>query len=217
MPPAFKTEVTKEPSAWQPGQTSEATVPGTYSPINVDPILSPSPSLRMTEPGKNINTGQVRCGKTPTVDPFTGESEKILWEDWLSTLERAATWNGWGEEEKLLQLAGYLKGKALQEWNLMSERDRSSFSMAATKLKQKLDHGAKKLVAQDFRQAIQKQKESVSDFIYHLEKLFRQAYGREALTAETRDTLLYSQLQEGLRLKIMHLQFLRHSCTQNHV
>lgn len=43
----------------------------------------------------------------------------------------------------------------------------------------------------------------MSDFIHRLEKLFRRAYGREVLTTETRDALLYGQLQEGLRLEIM--------------
>ena len=75
--------------------------------------------------------------------------------------------------------------------------------MAATKLKEKLDQGVKKIVTQDFRHAIQEQKESVSDFIHHLEKMFRRAHGREALTTETQDTLLYGQLQEGLKLEIM--------------
>ena len=150
-------------------------------------------------------TNQVRCRKAPPVDPFTGESKEVLWQDWLPILERAATWNGWGEEEKLLQVVGYLKGKALQEWNLMSELDRSLFSTAATELKQKLDQSVKKLAAHDFRHATQKQKESVSDFIHRLKKLFRRAYGREALTAETGDTSLYSQLQEGLRLEIMQV------------
>ena len=126
----------------------------------------------------------------------------MMWEDWLPILERAATWNGWSKEQKLLQLAGYLKGKALHEWNLMGEQDKRLFSTAATKLKEKLDQGVKKIAAQDFRHATQRQKESVSDFIHHLE-MFRRAYGREALTTETQDALLYGQLQEGLRLEIM--------------
>ena len=86
--PAVKMEVTREPSAWQLRQTSEATAPATYHPIDVDPI---PPFLRMTEPGQNFNTSQARHGKVPPVDPFTGESEEVLWEDWLPTLERAAT------------------------------------------------------------------------------------------------------------------------------
>ena len=55
----------------------------------------------------------------------------------------------------------------------MSECERNSFSRAAAKLKQKLDQGAKKLAAQDFLHANQKQKKSVSDFIHRLEKMFR--------------------------------------------
>ena len=122
--------------------------------------LSESETSALTSPPHGItgtaatgNGGQVRRGKPPRVDPFTGENDELMSEDWLPTLERAATWNGWSEEEKLLQLAGYLKGKALQEWNLMSEHDRRSFSMAATKLKDKLYQGVKKIAAQDFRHA----------------------------------------------------------------
>ena len=79
----------------------------------------------------------------------------------------------------------------------MSELDRSSFSTAATELKQKLNQSVKKLAAHNFRHATQKQKESVSDFIHRLKKLFRRAYGREALTAETGDTLLNSHAVTG--------------------
>ena len=149
------------------------------------------------------SSGPTRRGKAPPVESFIGESEEALWEDWLPTLERAAAWNHWDEEEKLLQLAGHLKGKALQEWNLMRENDRRSFATAVTKLKEKLDKGAKKIAAQDFRHAAQRQKENVSDFVHRLEKLFRRAYGQEVLTTETRDALLYGQLQEGLKIEIM--------------
>ena len=37
--------------------------------------------------------GQVRRGKAPLVEPFTGERSDKLWKEWLSTLERAAIWN----------------------------------------------------------------------------------------------------------------------------
>ena len=76
IPPAVETEVTREQSARHLGQTSEATAPGTYHPINVDPILSSSPSLRMSEPGQNFNIDQARHGKAPPVDSFMGESEE---------------------------------------------------------------------------------------------------------------------------------------------
>ena len=85
----------------------------------------------------------------------------------------------------------------------MSENDSRSFNTAATKLKEKLDQGVKKIAGQDFHHATQRQKESVSNFIHSLEKMFRRAYGREVLTTETQDALLYGQLQEGLKLEIM--------------
>lgn len=47
-------------------------------------------------------------GKTPPIDPFDGERAEVTFEDWLPTPQRAATWNGWSEEESFMQLAGYL-------------------------------------------------------------------------------------------------------------
>ena len=38
----------------------------------------------------------------------------------------------------------------------------------------------------------------VANFIRHLERTFQIAYGRDGMSAETRGTLLHSQLQEGL-------------------
>jgi len=40
---------------------------------------------------------------------------KTTFDDWLMTLEQAAVWNGWSPEESLMQLAGYLRGRAAQE------------------------------------------------------------------------------------------------------
>ena len=57
-----------------------------------------------------------RLGKAPPVDFFNGEQLEVRLEDWLPTLERAVAWNGWSNEELLLQLAGHMRGKVLQEW-----------------------------------------------------------------------------------------------------
>ena len=61
----------------------------------------------------------VHHGKAPPVDTFTGEEAELRLEDWLPTLERASSWNGWTQEELLMQFTGYLRGQALQEWNLL--------------------------------------------------------------------------------------------------
>ena len=57
-------------------------------------------------------TRPMHRGKAPPVDSFTGEDAEITLDDWLSLLHRATEWNGWAEEEKLMQLAGYLRGRA---------------------------------------------------------------------------------------------------------
>ena len=55
------------------------------------------------------------------------------------------------------------------------------------------------MAAQDFRHITQGEGEGVSSFIRRLEWTFQLAYGRDGMLPETRDALLYSQLQEGLR------------------
>ena len=141
-------------------------------------------------------------GKAPPVDLFTGESD-VLWEDWLPTLERTATGNNWTENEKLLQLTGHLRGKAAQEWVLLSTAEKSTFAIATTALGSRLDRGGKTLAAQEFRHTVQQSVEAVLDFVLKLEQTFRRAYGRENMSAETRDTLLYGQLQEGLKYTLV--------------
>lgn len=103
----------------------------------------PTPTLVESQP--------IRCGKAPPVDPFTEETMETILDDWLPTLQRAATWNAWSEEEKLLQLAGHLRGRALQEWSLLGDGDKSSFEGAIEALQEKLDPGSMAMAAQDFR------------------------------------------------------------------
>ena len=62
-----------------------------------------------------------RKGKAPPVDSFSGEDEAVRLDDWMPTLKRAATWKDWSEGDLLLQLAGRLRGRALQEWDLIPE------------------------------------------------------------------------------------------------
>ena len=112
-------------------------------------------------------------------------------------------WNGWSEEEKLLQLAGYLRGKPQQEWSLITTKDHSSFNLATARLQEKLDHGVQKLEAQDFQHAV---RESASDFIHCVEKMFQHTYSRENLMPDTCDTLLMGSCKRdrGWRYTIIH-------------
>ena len=58
--------------------------------------------------------GGARPGKAPPVNSFSGEDECIRLDDWLPALMRTSAWNGWTEEDQLIQLAGHLKGRAFK-------------------------------------------------------------------------------------------------------
>ena len=144
-----------------------------------------------------------RRGKAPPIDSFTAEDTTITFDDWLLSLERAATWNEWTPHETLMQLAGHLKGRALQEWKLLLSEDRSSYQNAVRALREKLDPGNQTLAALDFRHTSQQSSESVSNFITRLESVFQRDFGCKHLSIETREMLLYGQLQEGLLYTLM--------------
>ena len=146
---------------------------------------------------------RARRGKAPPVDPFTGENLEIRIDEWLPSLERARAWNDWTEEELLLQLAGHLRGRALQEWGLLNADSKRSYVQAVDALRLRLDPGSRTLAAQDFRHTSQTDEERVADFIRRLERTFNVAYGREGMSSETRDTLLHGQLQDGLKHELM--------------
>ena len=124
-------------------------------------------------------------------------------DDWLPSLHRASQWNGWSSEEQVIQLAGHLKGRALQEWNLLGEGQVQNYEDAVQALRERLDPGSRVLAGQDFRHTAQRDGEAVSDFVRRLEWTFHVAYGRDQMSTETKEAILYGQLQEGLRLELL--------------
>ena len=70
-------------------------------------------------------------------------------------------------------------------------------------MRERLDPCSKVMAAQDFRRTMQGDGEAVSDFICQLEKAYSIAYGTDKMCKETKDVMLYGQLQEGLRLSIV--------------
>ena len=72
-----------------------------------------------------------RRGKAPPVDSFSGE---VTFDDWYPSLQRAAHWNQWTDQDTLIQLAGHLRGRALQEWTLLRETEKGTLGDAVTSL-----------------------------------------------------------------------------------
>ena len=183
------------------------------------PLAAPStdvvvPSVSPTSHTPTLSTGEravtlpgapcaPRRGKAPPVDKFDGDDVELPFEEWLPSFERASMWNSWTEEEKLIQLAGHLRGRALQEYNLLLPEDKSTFNQTIEALRARLEPGGRAVAAQDFRHSVQADAESVSDFIRRLERTFRTAFGRDTMSRETKDAILHGQLQEGLRLELL--------------
>ena len=83
-----------------------------------------------------------------------------------------------------MQLAGHLRGQALQEWNLLSDRDKSSYADAIQALCSCLDPGGRALAAQDFCHTVQDDTDLVADFIRRPECTFQIAYGQDGMSAK---------------------------------
>ena len=66
----------------------------------------------------------------------------------------------------------------------------------------RLDPNNRTLAAQDFRHMQQQKDETVADFMRRLEHTLSRAYGKDPLTKESRDLLLYGQLLDGLKEEI---------------
>ena len=166
------------------------------------PLAYVSPNGRTATLPATLSTSSHR-GKSLPVSKFTGEDPECQLDDWLSTLERACMWNSWTGEDNLIQLAGHLRGRALQEYNLIRQEDRNTFAQRVDILHLRIDVGSKAAAVQDFQHIVQSDPESVSYLIQHLELTFRIVYGRSSMSSNTKDTLLYSQMKEGLQLKLM--------------
>ena len=67
-----------------------------------------------------------RHGKAPPIDPFCGNDPDVRLDDWLPTLEHAALWNDWSENEKLVQLPRHLCGKAAREYAFISPAEKQN-------------------------------------------------------------------------------------------
>ena len=76
----------------------------------------------------------------------------------------------------MIQLAGHLRGRALQEWNLIEGAEQMTWEAALPAFRKRLDQETQTLAAQDFRHMSKKESEKVADLIRRLERTFRIAY-----------------------------------------
>ena len=146
-------------------EAAAGSVPAATAPTPLRVHCLPASRVGVMPPPSSRVTPLARRGKAPPVNEFSGEDPECLLEDWLPSLERTSLWNTWSEEEQMIQLAGYLRGRALQEWNLLRPDQRATYAQATESLRSRLDSIGRTAAAQDFRHAAQHEEEPVSDFI----------------------------------------------------
>ena len=61
-----------------------------------------------------------------------------------------------------------------------------------------MDPGANLIATQDSRHTVQRDTEPVMGFILQLERILQRAYGKDNMSVETKDILLYGQLHASL-------------------
>ena len=114
------------------------------SGLRIGTVVNSSPPVTQAA---TLSDAAVQCrGKASPINAFTEGDVQIWFDDWLRTLERATTWT---ESELLMQLAGYLHGRALKEWNLMSQSEHRTCKSAITGLRARLDPSNKTLASLD--------------------------------------------------------------------
>ena len=100
------------------------------------------PSSGRTVPVPATHAQASSCkGKAPPFDTFSGEDPVVCVDDWVSSLQRASTWNDWTEEEELIQLVGSLRGHTLWEWTLLPDTDRSNMKSGIVAICNRLESG----------------------------------------------------------------------------
>ena len=85
----------------------------------------------------------------------------------------------------------------------MVERYKASFRAVVMVLRARMNSGSQAVAMQDFKHLLQQTVVLVTEFIFWLEKTFRQAYGHEQMSKQTRSTLLYGQLNKGLKYNLI--------------
>ena len=85
----------------------------------------------------------------------------------------------------------------------MSTEEQQDYDVAVKVLTLRLDQDSLMAAVQDFRHACQQDNEMVTDYIRRLERCYQLAYGKDKLSSETKEAILFGQLQAGLIYQIV--------------
>ena len=124
-------------------------------------------------------------------EPDKYDGEKVEWQDFIVHFETVATWNGWTDLEKGLQLATCLRGKAQKVLSELKPSQKSDYHTLTSVLAERFNPPHRENVFRaTLRQTKRLPKESLMDFGREVSRLAHKAYPKfpyEALDQVSRE------------------------------
>ena len=128
-------------------------------------------------------------------DTFSGEKSDLR--DWLCHFEIVSRWNEWTEREKGCNLAGSLRGSALQVLGELPVENVEDYQSILQVLKRRFDPNEKENQWRvEFRNRKKGKDESVTEFGFALGRIANRAYPE--MSHKDREVLVIDQFVEGL-------------------
>ena len=110
-------------------------------------------------------------------EPDKYDGEKVEWQDFQVHFETVATWNGWTETEKGLQLATCLRGKAQKVLSELKPSQKSDYYTLTSVLAKRFNPPHRENAFRAvFRQRKRQPKESLMDYGCEVSRLAQKAY-----------------------------------------
>ena len=141
-------------------------------------------------------------------DPEKFDGDKIEWVDYHKHFETVATWNGWGSEEKAMQLIMALKGEALMSLSDLPLSSQSNYELLVDELTRRYNPSEREAAWKlEFRQRERRPNESVMQYGDALRRLAQKAFPN--MNYGTREMWVMDQFNNGLGSWDMkkHVQF----------
>ena len=142
---------------------------------NSPPVVRAQPTASMASNPCRTDTEKLPHRKQK--EPDKDDGEKVEWQDFIVHFETVATWNGWTDLEKGLQLATCLRGKAQKVLSELKPSQKSNYITLTSVLAKRFNppHRENALRAV-LRQRRRLPKESLMDFGCEVSRLAQKAY-----------------------------------------
>ena len=142
---------------------------------NSPPVVRAQPTAGMASNPCQTDTEKLPHRKQKEPDKYDGE--KVEWQDFIVHFETVATWNGWTDLEKGLQLATCLRGKAQKVLSELKPSQKSNYITLTSVLAKRFNPPHRENAFRAvLRQRRRLPKESLMDFGCEVSRLAQKAY-----------------------------------------